>query len=227
MGHQQNKSDHLCAIQHQFRSDTLLRPSLERFASLIFCLCILVVLWHKTMDSTLEEDHLGDLPKSHFPGAPRRDINDHHYESFSISILEESYSPLGKRREIWEELVQATWAVLLRSYLQDDTVSFAVLLGGQSSSISKKQANTDALVLQYEISEACRLKDIRVAKCWKTTRKVLKTSQINTALNILAPLSGLKNGELAKSATAQHNLPIDKKVSLFFIGVTMFLDEHS
>lgn len=178
------------------------------------------------MDSTLE-DHLGDLPKSHFPGAPRRDINDHHYESFSISILEESYSPLGKRREIWEELVQATWAVLLRSYLQDDTVSFAVLLGGQSSSISKKQANTDALVLQYEISEACRLKDIRVAKCWKTTRKVLKTSQINTALNILAPLSGLKNGELAKSATAQHNLLIDKKVSLFFIGVTMFLDEHS
>lgn len=178
------------------------------------------------MDSTLK-DHLGDLPKSHFPGAPRRDINDHQYESFSFSIHEESYSPLGKSRELWEELVQATWALLLRSYLQDDTVSFAVLLGDLSGSISNKQANTEALVLQYEILEACRLKDIRVAKCWKTTRKVLKTSQINTALNLLAPLSGLVNGELAKSTAAQHNLPIDKTVSLFFVGVTRFLDEYS
>lgn len=178
------------------------------------------------MDSTLE-DHLGDLPKSHFPGAPRRNINDHHYESFSISIHEESYSPFGKRRESWEEIVQATWALLLRSYLQDDTVSFAVLLGGQSGSISKKQANTDALVLQYEIPEACRLKDIRAAKCWKPTREVLKTSQINTALNLLAPLRGLMNGELAKLTAAQHNLPIDKTVSFFFIGATRFLDEYS
>lgn len=178
------------------------------------------------MDSTLE-DHLGDLPKSYFPGAPRRDINDHHYESFSISIHEESYSPLRKHREPWEELVQATWALLLRSYLQDDTVSFAVLLGGQSCSISKNQANTDALVLQYEIPEVCRLKDIRAAKCWKTTRKVLKTSQINTALNLIVPLSGLMNGELAKLTAAQHNLPIDETVSLFFIGVIRFLDEYS
>lgn len=178
------------------------------------------------MDSTLE-DHLGDLPKSHFPGAPRRDISDHHYESFSISIHEESYSPFGKCRESWEEIVQATWALLLRSYLQDDTVSFAVLLGGQSGSISQKQAITDALVLQYEIPEARRLKDIRATKCWKTTRKVLKTSQINTALNLLAPLSGLVNGELEKLTAAQHNLPIDKTVSFFFIGVTRFLNEYS
>lgn len=208
-GHQRNKSVHLYTIQHQSRSD--IPP---------------VFLWQKTMDTTLK-DHLGDLPKSHFPGAPRRDTNDHHYESFSISIHEDSYSPLGKRREAWEELVQTTWALLLRSYLQDDTVSFAVLLGGQSCSISKKQANTDALVLQYEIPEACRLKDIRAAKCWKTTRKVLKTSQINTALNLLAPLSGLMNGELAKLTTAQHNLPIDKTVRSFFIGVTRFLDGYS
>lgn len=164
------------------------------------------------MDSTLE-DHLGDLPKSHFPGAPRRDTNVHHYESFSISIHEETDIPLGKRQDFWEEIVQATWAILLRSYLQDDTVSFAVLLGEQSGSISRKQAKTDALVLQYEIPEACHLKDIRASKRWKTTRKVLQTSQINTALNLLAPLSGLMNGELAKLTAAQHNLPIDKTVS--------------
>lgn len=174
------------------------------------------------MDSTLE-DHLGDLPKSHFPGAPRRDISIHHHESFSISISEESYSPLGKRLESWEEIVQATWALLLRSYLQDDTVSFAVLLGGQSGSISKKQANTDALVLQYEIPEACRLKDIRAVKRWKTTRKVLQTTQINTALNLLAPLSGPMNGELAELTAAQYSPPIDKTVSSFFIGLTSVL----
>lgn len=174
------------------------------------------------MDSTLE-DHLGDLPKSHFPGAPRRDTNVHHYESFSISIHEESDIPLGKCRQSWEEIVQATWAILLRSYLQDDTVSFAVLLGDRSGIISREQANTDALVLQYEIPEACRLKDIRAAKCWKTTRKVLQTSQINTALTLLAPASGLMNGELAKLTAAQHNLPIDKTVSFFIIGVTSFL----
>lgn len=165
------------------------------------------------MDLTLK-DHLEDLPKSHFPGAPRRDINDHHYESFSISIHEESYSPLRKRPEPWEELVQAAWALLLRSYLQDDTISFAVLLGAHSGSISKKLANSDALVLQYQVPEACQLKDVRAAKCWKTTRKILKTSQINTALNLLAPLSGPINGELAKLTSAQHNLPIDNTVSL-------------
>lgn len=207
----------------QFCSDILLQLSLKSFASLIFYLCVLVA---QTMDSTLE-DHLGDLPKSHFPGAPRRDINVHHYESFSISIHEESYSPLGKRRESWEEIVQAAWALMLRSYLQDDTVSFAVLLGGQSGSISKNQANTDALVLQYEIPEASRLKDIRAAKRWKTTRKVLQTSQINTALNLLAPLSGPMNGELAKLTAAQHNLSIDKTVRSFCIGVTSCLDEYS
>lgn len=178
------------------------------------------------MDSTLR-DHLGDLPKSHFPGAPRRDINDHHYESFSISIYEDSYSPPGKCREPWEELVQAAWALLLRSYLQDDTVSFAMLLGGQSGGISKKQTDTDSLVLQYEIPKACRLKDIRAAKYWKTTRKVLMTSQINTALNLLVPPSGLMNGELAELTAAQHNLLIDKSVSKFFIGMTRFLDEYS
>lgn len=165
------------------------------------------------MDLALK-DHLEDLPKSHFPGAPRRDINVHHYESFSISIREESYSPLGNRREPWEELVQAAWALLLRSYLQDDTISFAVLLGGQSGSLSKKQANTDALVLQYQVPEECQLKDIRAANCWKTTRKVLKTSQINTALNLLAPLSGPMNGELANLTAARHNPPIDNTVSL-------------
>lgn len=178
------------------------------------------------MDSTLE-DHLGDLPKSHFPGAPRRNKKFHHYQSFSISINEESDFPLGKRPESWEEIVQATWAILLRSYLQDDTVSFAVLLGDQSGSISRRQANTDALVLQYEIPGACRLKDVRAAKCWKTTRKVLQTSQINTALNLLSPLSGLMNGELAKLTAAQHNLPMDTTVSFFLIGVTSFLDECS
>lgn len=169
------------------------------------------------MDLTLK-DHLEDLPTSHFPGAPRRDVNDHHYESFSVSIHEESYFPLGEHREPWEELVQAAWALLLRSYLQDDTVSFAVLLWGHSGSISKKQANTDALVLQYQVPEACQLKDVRAAKCWKTTQKVLKTSQINTALNLLVPLSGPMNGELAKLTAPQHNLSIGNTVSLFSLA---------
>lgn len=162
------------------------------------------------MDLTLK-DHIEDLPKSHFPGAPRRDINDHHYESFSISMHEESYSLLRKCPESWEELVQVAWALMLRSYLQDDTISFAVLLGAQSGSISKKLASSDALVFQYQVPEACQLKDIRAAKCWKTTRTVLKTSQINTALNLLTPLSGPMNGELVNLTSAQH---IDNTVSL-------------
>lgn len=174
------------------------------------------------MDLTLN-DHLEHLPKSHFPGAPRREINDHSYESFSISIREESYSPLGKRRVPWEDLLQAAWALLLRCYLQDDTISFAVLLRGQSGSTSKKQANTDVLVLQYQVPEACQLKDIRVAKFWKTTREVLKTSQINTALNVLTPLSGPMNEELTKLTASQYNLPMNNTVSLSSLASQGFL----
>lgn len=174
------------------------------------------------MDLTVK-DCLEDLPSSQFPGAPRRHVKDHHYESFCISIHEEFYSAFGECHETLEELVQAAWALLLRSYLQDDTISFAVLLGEQSGSIFKKQARTGALVVQYQLPEACRLKDIRAARCWKTTREVMKMSKINTAINLLASLSEPMNGELAKLTAAQHNL--DNTVSFFFI-VTSFLDDR-
>lgn len=145
------------------------------------------------------------LQQCHFPTSARRDVISHHYETISISNLARFRPICGKRFEPQDEAVLAAWAILLRSYIRRNVVSFAVLLGSQGHEYFKNftddipvQEGAEALVLQYEISDQCLIQDVRASVYRKYSRAALKKTRVNTAFNLLssAPLGdGYSNGE--------------------------------
>ena len=167
------------------------------------------------------EESLEDLnfQHSHFPTSARRDIEHDHYEAITVFNDGDFRAGPGKKFEPLEELLQAAWAILLRSYLQDDMVSFAVLSACQNAGYSNQQnkkislsEDSEISVLQYHIHEKCLLKDIHAATCWKSTSQVLNGTQINTAVNFWSSLSlrnGNRNMGLSQLIDAHLEIPIN------------------
>ena len=139
------------------------------------------------------------LQHCHFPTSRRRQIKADLYHCVTVFDDATIWTALGKSLECLEDLILAAWAILLRSYLRNDTVTFAVFSEDQPccdqkiSNGTALRANTEAIVLQYEVADQCQVKDIHATACWKSNREVLETAHINTAVNLLAP-SLLKNG---------------------------------
>lgn len=159
------------------------------------------------------------LEHCHFPTSARRDVKNHHYETVGIFDHGRLDENLGRSYGSLEDLVQTAWAILLRNYLRGDVVSFAVLLGSQGYDFPRNNAeetsfrgDIEALVLQYELFDGCRIQDIRATACWKSSRQALRKTQISTAINLLSSLfrkNGQANGGTQQVTDAQHDVLID------------------
>jgi hypothetical protein len=153
------------------------------------------------------EDYPEDLilQHCHFPTSARRDVEDSYYEAVSIFDHGGACADLGTKLGSLEELVQTAWAILLHSYLRGDIISFAVLSSCQNH-------DYEALVLQYQIFDECRLEDVRPTGSWKSTRQTLKKTQVNTAINLLSsPFRkiGQRNREILQRTEPQDETHVD------------------
>lgn len=157
------------------------------------------------MGSTLEESPADlMLQCCHFPTPAKRQTERQHYKTMSIFDREEPFAG----RELNIEIIQAVWAILLRSYTRNPIVSFAVYSDhrdGCSADLKNKEisfsATTGALIVQYELFEGCQLKNINGSRSKKFIGRVLGDSQINTAVDLAASLpltNGQRNGESSR-----------------------------
>jgi hypothetical protein len=145
------------------------------------------------------------LQHCHFPTSARRNVEDTYYETVSIFDYGGVCADLGTKLGSLEELVQASWAILLHSYLRGDIISFAVLTSWQNH-------DYEALVLQYQIFDECRLQDVRPTGSWKSTVQALKKTQVNTTIKLLnSPFqkNGRRNGDIPQRTEAQDEMLVD------------------
>ena len=106
-----------------------------------------------------------------------------------------------------EDLVQAAWALLLRSYVRNDSIYFAVLFtSSDGDTCIKDEMQTslhgdETLVLQYQFSEHVQLTDIHPVGSRKCRREGLDHGHINTAINfstLLPVRNDHENGPLLR-----------------------------
>ncbi|MCJ1281400.1 hypothetical protein MMC26_000719 [Xylographa opegraphella] len=136
------------------------------------------------------EDLSEELSLQHcrFPISSQRNIEDRTYDVVSAFPDGATLPALGKGFESSKDLVLAAWALLLRTYLRNGSVAFAVISGDQALYSDQRSANgvplsegTGVSVVLFQCTDECRLKDIRVAASWRSTEPTLKASNINTA----------------------------------------------
>ncbi|MCJ1404222.1 hypothetical protein MMC11_007447 [Xylographa trunciseda] len=156
-----------------------------------------------------------------FPTSPRRDSENPFYEFVTVSDDNTVLPGLEKSSEHSTNLVSAAWAILLRAYMRNDTVTFAVLSDDQicccyQSNSSGKTLGADAAVsvLQFQFADECQLKDIRATARWNSVRQVLKTTHINTALNLSTPSSAITRTRSTDLARPTNYHPFDLILNL-------------
>jgi hypothetical protein len=173
------------------------------------------------------------LQQCHFPTSARKDGAKVCYETVTVVDHEEFSANCGEPLGSLEELLQTAWVILLRSYVKDDLISFAVLLPRQNVHDLKYPAGetsfsapNEALVVQYQVSEKCLLKDIRPAACWKSSIMALIEAQINTAVQFVNPVfvrNGERRGELPQP-TIYHHKGLVNDVCSYSSGVLESVD---
>ena len=130
----------------------------------------------------------------------RKDVGIFDHKDLSTGWKKHS-EPLG-------DLVQAAWALLLRSYVRNDSIYFAVLFtssDGGNCTKDKKQTflhgDDETLMLQYQFSKHVQLTDIHPVGSRKCRREGLDHGHINTAINfstLLHVRNGHENGPLSR-----------------------------
>lgn len=109
-----------------------------------------------------------------------------HFEAIPIFDYEHLCPDLTRIHDSGEHLVKAAWAVLLRIYIQDDIINYALLSDGQQGASTEVPHNgkAEVFVVQYRLHNSCQLKNINVAACHHYPRQALKKTPINTAINL-------------------------------------------
>ena len=153
------------------------------------------------------------LQHCRFPTSPQRDIGSRLCDSVTVFHDDTILPALGGSFEFSKDLILAAWALLLRAYLRNDFIAFAVLLDDQASCCYQNDtngtsfnANTEASVLQFQFADHFQVKDVHAAVYRNSSRQVLKTNHINTAINLSAPVSpttGVRNAYLARLTGSQ------------------------
>ena len=147
------------------------------------------------------------LQQCRFPTSAHTKVEERHYELMSAFDDDTVQSALGKSFESSKQFVLTAWAVLLRSYLRNDTITFVVLSDIMTFCPCQNDTKTTSLgvqnearILQFHIPNECRLKDIHAIVAWPCTRQALETTSISTAVNLLSPsplINGLQNANIS------------------------------
>ena len=119
-----------------------------------------------------------------------------------------------------EELVQAAWALLLRRYLGNDIVCFAILDDRQKyrsiktgTVLKPSITGVKTRILQYCIPAQCRVKDLRPIGVPAAIEQVSETASINTAILFSASSKNRQDGDSGFVKPKYDSLA--RKVSLF------------
>ena len=164
------------------------------------------------------------LEHCHLHTSTRRNVKFDHFEVIEVFTDQSAFAGLGEWPKCSEELVQTAWALLLRRYLGNDIVSFAVLPDRRNDHRINNHAkftsplpDGETCILQYHIPAKFRLAEIRPDVFPAFVGRVSERAPINTALCLSIsphPRNGERNGELLPSANYQHDT-LNRNVSLF------------
>ncbi|KAL2043784.1 hypothetical protein N7G274_003303 [Stereocaulon virgatum] len=108
------------------------------------------------------------LPQRYrFPTSSRRQRDNTEYKIINAFDLENLPEGWGQNSKPVAALIQGSWALLLRSYVRNDSISLPILFtiedaGSHEHNGQRTLLNgeNEALILQYQIADHCRLGDI-------------------------------------------------------------------
>ena len=123
-----------------------------------------------------------------FPVSARESCESRHYNKIKIYDKDDRpISLLGNAREL-RIVVQAAWAVLLRSYVLNNIVSFVLISRSKDSTCDVDEngplenLRVPDQVFYYDIPDHTRFCDIRTASSRLCSGEECKTGAVNTAL---------------------------------------------
>lgn len=130
-----------------------------------------------------------------FPVSTRKSGEDCHYDI--INIFDNARHPKFPKEEVSDltGTLLATWAILLRSYVGRDTVSFvfASEVNGHSQKAEREGVlhicESDVRVVYYDILNQARLRDIKVESTQTLGSEKLHISRVNSAVKLSTTFS--------------------------------------
>ena len=149
------------------------------------------------------------LPQRYrFPTSSRRQIDNTEYKSINAFDIENLPASWEWNSKPVAALVQRGWALLLRSYVRNDSISLPILFtmedaGSHTHNGQRTLLNgeTEALILQYQISDHCRLGDIHPVASKRYRSNDLDHGCSNAAIFFTTSLTvrkGYKDGRLSR-----------------------------
>ena len=148
------------------------------------------------------------LEHCHLHTSARRNTKSHHFEVVNLFVDGSVFVGLREPPKCFEKLVQDAWALLLRRYLGNDTVSFAVLASqgndlqgrGHARCIAAVEGS-ESRILQYHIPAQCLLQDIRPVIFRAYAGHVGERLPINTAIRLSNSTSSRRGQRNRETAT--------------------------
>ena len=140
------------------------------------------------------------LPQRYrFPTSSRRQRDKTEYKSINAFDLGNLPASWGRNSKPVAALVQGGWALLLRSYIRNDSISLPILFTMEAADSHTNNGKrtllngeTEALILQYQISDHCRVGDIHPFASKKYRSKDLDYGFSNAAVCFSTSLTGRK-----------------------------------
>ena len=140
------------------------------------------------------------LNRCHFPTSKREVEYSYSHERIGVFTAHENCYDIGIDPQDLQDVLQIAWVILLHNYIRDDTISFVLYFERQHSDQPLERANSciprlgaEAMLLHYDVSKKCRLKDVRASTCWEIDSQDMVETQVNTAIHISTCL-GLRTG---------------------------------
>lgn len=119
------------------------------------------------------------------------------FHSIDVSVDKALIPNFGEVHESSLTSVNTAWAILLRTFLRDDSVTFAVLSNGDrafwESSYDQRfitpKADTQSWIIQYCISEQSQVKDIRPSIFPVYDGRLIENTRTSSAICLSSPSS--------------------------------------
>lgn len=179
------------------------------------------------------------------PVSLRKIIESSHYRDIGLFDTPEIDAAWAQNRRISKDLIQFAWAILLRCYVRNDTVSFLRLsnpLGpfddGSPAAmpVLEEVEEDNAVILQYRLFDNLRLLGIHVEDLMRCTKYEMRDLQMNTAVRFLTlrskgPLHGNKHNSLSagfEEDTSLNNVRLfDLPVLTILRNITLLYQDHA
>ena len=189
-------------------------------------------------------DQIAERPQAQTP--PEKVTEALQFHSVDVVVDPKLFSILGKEFQSCEVFIQTAWAILLRTYLRDDDVTFAVLSASSNNiwqsghhNLPCTDVDVKSWIFQYSISEHNQLRDLRPRVFPVFDDRLIENAQISSAVSFsLSPSSS--NGwwpeELQLIGDHQQTQLTDnvssfsftlRQISIFWFSSTMYTTRYN